>query len=216
MTRTGDRIVGDYLKRLSHELRGLPSGRRRELIDEIAGHIEEARAGLEAENEAEIRNVLERLGDPLEIAAEERARSVPAPRRGGWLEIVTLIGLLVGGFVFVIGWFVALVLLWVSDAWTTREKLVGTLLVPGGLLPAFLQLTGALGAYGEMCTSEIDPATGAEIGMVCTGGPSLAARIFWIVFFVICVVGPFFTTAFLARRMRRPSAAGYQPSPGSA
>ena len=213
MKTTADRLVDDYLKRLSHELRDLPRTRRRELVDDIASHIDEARGGMEAENEVEIRNLLERLGDPAEIAAEERTRHGVGERRAGWREILTLIGLLVGGFVFVIGWFVALVLLWVSDAWTTREKLVGTLVVPGGLLPA--AYLGLATGYSETCVSQSDPATGAELGMVCTGGPSLAARIFGITLFVICVVGPFFTTAFLARRMRRPAAAGYEPSPRS-
>jgi hypothetical protein len=215
MTSMANRLVEDYLARLDAELRDVPRARRRELTDEIAGHIAEARAGLDTENEVEIRNLLERLGDPAEIAAEERARESTPPRRGGTLEIVALIGLLVGGFFFVIGWFVGLVLLWASDAWTTREKLVGTLLVPGGLVPAFLILTGAIGGYSEGCTSTGDPATGAELDVVCTGGPSLAARIAWIAVFLVCVVGPFFTTAFLARRMRRP-AVGYQPSAGSA
>ena len=116
MKTTADRLVDDYLKRLSHELRDLPRTRRRELVDDIASHIDEARGGMEAENEVEIRNLLERLGDPAEIAAEERTRHGVGERRAGWREILTLIGLLVGGFVFVIGWFVALVLLWVSDA----------------------------------------------------------------------------------------------------
>jgi uncharacterized membrane protein len=83
MKPTVDRLVDDYLKQLSRELRDVPRARRRELVDEIEAHIAEARSGLEAENEAEIRNLLERLGDPAEIAAEERARSAPAPRRGG-------------------------------------------------------------------------------------------------------------------------------------
>jgi hypothetical protein len=214
MKHTGD-LVDDYLKRLSRELSDLPKARRLELMDEIEGHIEEARSGLEAESEAELRNVLERLGDPADIAAEERSRSGVVHRRGGWLEIFALVGLLVGGFVLVIGWFVGLVLLWVSDAWTTREKLVGIFLVPGGLLPAFLMLSGALGGYSESCGGEVDPVTGADINVVCTGGPSLAARVFWIAFFVVSVVGPFFTTAFLARRMNRAAAADYQPSPGS-
>jgi Protein of unknown function (DUF1700) len=146
MKRTGDRIVDDYLKRLSRELRDLPRARRRELLDEIEAHISEARSGLEAENEAEIRNVLERLGTPAEIAAEERARSGAVTRRGGPIEILALIGLLVGGFLFVIRWFAGLVLLWVSDAWTTREKLVGTLLVPGGLFPGHLLFFGVWAA----------------------------------------------------------------------
>ena len=216
MKRTGDDLVDEYLKRLRGELSDLPRARRRELTDEIAGHIEEARGGLEGENEAELRNVLERLGDPAEIAAEERARSGLGRRRGGWLEYLALFALLLGGFVFVVGWFVGLVLLWLSEAWTTAEKLVGTLLVPGGLLPAFLIGLGGLGGSTETCVSEVDPATGAQLEVVCTGGISLAARIFWIALSVICVVGPFFTTAFLATRMRRPAAAGYQPSPGSA
>jgi hypothetical protein len=93
---------------------------------------------------------------------------------------------------------------------------VGTLLVPGGLLPAFLIGLGGLGDYTETCSSRVDPATGAELGAVCTGGPSLAARILWIALAVICIVGPFFTTAFLATRMRRRAALGYEASPGSA
>lgn len=85
--------------------------------------------------------------------------------------------------------------------------------MPGGLLPA-TYLALATG-YTETCGTQGDPTTGAELGTVCTGGPSLAARIFGITLFVICVVGPFFTTAFLAHRMRRPTAAGYEPSPRS-
>ncbi len=215
MTSSADQLVDDYLQRLDHELRDLSRSRRRELKEEIALHIAEGRAGLEADDEVGVRNLLERLGDPAEIAAEERNRSGVVPGRGGVLEIVTLLGLLVGGFVFIIGWFVGLVLLWVSQAWTTREKLVGTLVVPGGLLPAFLLLTGVVGGSYESCSGTTDPATGAETDVVCTGGPSLAAQIIWAVVFVVCVVGPFFTTAFLARRMRRPLAT-YQPSAGSA
>jgi hypothetical protein len=214
MKHTGDPLIDDYLKRLDRELSDLPKARRRELVDEIAGHIEEARSGLEDENGVELRNVLERLGAPEEIAAEERARSGLVRRRGGWREIVALVGLLVGGFVFVIGWFVGLVLLWVSDAWTTAEKLVGTFVIPGGLLPAFLMMSGVLGGYSETCVETGTP--GAEPEVVCTGGPSLAAQILWIAFFALSVVGPFFTLAFLAARMKRLAAADYQPSPGSA
>ena len=216
MTTDADRLVDEYLKQLKRELAGVPRARRRELLDEITGHIAEARADLAAEGEAEIRNLLDRLGDPAEIAAEERERSGIASRRAGPVEIFALIGLLVGGFVFVIGWFVGLVLLWASEAWTTREKILGTVLVPGGLLPAFLILSGALGGYGESCSSTIDPATGATLETVCTGGPSPLARALWIAFFVVSIVGPFFTTIFLARRMKRPVAPGYQPSAGSA
>jgi Protein of unknown function (DUF1700) len=214
MKPAADRLVDEYLKRLDDELEGLPRSRRRELVEEIAEHIAEARSALPREGEAEIRTLLEQVGDPADIAAEARERVGTRPRRAGVREILALILLLVGGFVFVVGWFVGLVLLWVSEAWTTREKVVGTLIVPGGLLPAYLLLTGAVGGYTESCSGETDPATG-QVVEICTGGPSTAARIFWLILFVVCVVGPFFTTAFLARRMRRPLDV-YQPSAGSA
>ena len=213
MTPTADQLVDDYLKELKHELSGVPRARRRELLDEIAGHIADARASLEDNSDAEIRNLLQRLGDPAEIAAEERARSGVVPRRAGAVEIFALIGLLVGGFVFAIGWFVGLVLLWVSDAWTTGEKLVGTLVVPGGLATAFVFFTYP--ASGERCSGESDPATGAFIE-TCSGGPSALRLALGIALAVFLVVGPLFTTVFLARRMRRAAGAAYQPNPGSA
>jgi uncharacterized membrane protein len=221
MTSKADDLVNDYLKRLSRELSDLPKARRRELMDEIEGHIVEARADLEAESEADIRNLLARLGDPATIAAEEHTRSGTTPRRAGPVEIFALTGLLIGGFVFIVGWFVGVILLWVSDAWSVREKLVGTLLVPGGQFPAFFVFFGGIFVTTESCSSgsEIDPVTGDPIpgtfNEVCTGGPSLAAQIIMILIFVVCVVGTFFTTVFLARRMRRP-AGSYQPSPRSA
>jgi hypothetical protein len=214
MKSTTDRLVDDYLERLRRELSGLPRDRRRELADEIAAHIAEGRAELASENEAEIRNLLERLGDPAEIAAEERARRGIELRRAGPVEIVALVGLLVGGFFAVVGWFVGLVCLWVSDAWTTREKLVGTFVVPGGLTLAFLLLTGGLGGSEVGCYGVSDPETGRFVE-TCEGGPSLATQFFWGAAFVVALVGPVFTTVFLARRMRRPAAA-YQPSSGAA
>jgi hypothetical protein len=213
MTSSADQLVDDYLKELKHELSGVPRARRRELLDEIAGHIADARTSLEDNGDAEIRSLLQRLGDPAEIAAEERARSGLVPRRAGAVEILALIGLLVGGFVFVIGWFVGLVLLWVSDAWTTGEKLVGTLVVPGGLATAFVFLLYPVS--GETCAGESDSATGAFIE-TCSGGPSALRLALGIALAVFLVVGPLFTTVFLARRMRRAAGAAYQPNPGSA
>jgi hypothetical protein len=191
MKPTADRLVDEYLRRLDRELSGLPRARRRELVGEIAGHIAEARAELAAETEAGIRNLLERLGDPVEIAAEERARTGVQPRRAGWTEILALILLPIGGVVLpVLGWFVGVVLLWVSDAWTTREKLVGTLVIPGGLAtPLFL---GGLAL---------------DVQAPDVLGPLLA---------VVLLLAPLVTTVFLARRMKRPRSVAYQPSSGAA
>ena len=80
MSATSDKLVERYVKHLDVELDDLPRARRREIVDDISGHIAEARAGLEAETEAGVRNILDDLGDPAEIAAEARERFGVSPR----------------------------------------------------------------------------------------------------------------------------------------
>jgi hypothetical protein len=193
MKTTTDTLVDDYLKRLDRELAGLPRARRRELVQEISGHIAEARAGMGRENEADIRNLLDRIGDPADIAAEAGA-GAPAPKkRGGW-DVVALIMLLVGGVILpVIGWFVGVVLFWASDTWTTGEKLLGTLVVPGGLALPFFVLT--IGAYSDSCGG---PVGGGPV--TCTGGPSNTAQILGTTLVVALFIAPIAVTAYLARR----------------
>jgi hypothetical protein len=68
-----------------------------------------------------------------------------AARRGpGPLEVGAVILLLAGGLLVGIGWIVGVVLLWSSPHWRTRDKLLGTLIWPGGIAGAALVL--ALGA----------------------------------------------------------------------
>jgi len=207
MSTSADRLVEDYLDRLELELADFPSARRRELVQEISEHIAEARAGLESESEADVRNLLDRMGDPAEIAAEARGAPAEPPaaagaqehgRRSGALDVVALILLLLGGVVVpVIGWLVGVVLLWISSAWTARQKLLGTLLVPGGLaLPLFLV---TVGTSGKSC--------GGEVGgpLTCTGGNgagSAAATVLVIALFVV----PIAVVAYLARRRSQVAA----------
>jgi hypothetical protein len=198
MSATADQLIERYMKHLRIELDDLPRAQRRELEQEIAEHIAEARAELPSESEAEIRNLLDRLGDPADIAVEARERFGVQPRRSGTLEIVTLILLLIGGVVLpVIGWVVGVVLLWTSNVWTAGEKLLGTLVVPGGLALPFFLLT--LGTSGEAC-GQLD---GGPV--ICSGGPSLARQALGVVVVTFSIVGPIVTTAYLARRLRRPS-----------
>jgi hypothetical protein len=49
-----------------------------------------------------------------------------------------------GGFALGIGWLVGLILLWSSRLWTTRDKLIGTLITPGGTSTATTVLYIAL------------------------------------------------------------------------
>jgi uncharacterized membrane protein len=141
MTIKVDALVYQYLTDLEAELRGLPANRRRELLDEVGEHITAARAALDPETEAGIRTVLERLGDPADIAAEARERfgvqAASARPAIPWLEVLALamlvlvpfiVGLDMSALVPVLGWLVGLVLLWRSHIWTAHDKRIGTLL----------------------------------------------------------------------------------------
>jgi hypothetical protein len=205
MASNADKLVADYLKRLNAELRGLPRVRRRELVDEISEHIAEARAALDGENEAAIRTLLDRLGDPEEIAAEARERFGVAPRKVGWKEVGALVLLPIGGVLIpVLGWVVGIVLLWVSDAWSTRDKLVGTLLFPGGLLvPLGL---GVMAEESSGCGSIVSPQLSPQpIGSACP--PADGTGLWEVALVVILIVVPLLTTIYLARRLRRTAVA---------
>lgn len=145
MNGTGHRDVGEYLSRLQRSMKDLPADRRDEIVSEIEDHIAEDLAGRPTATDADVRNVLERVGDPDEIAAEARERfGVRAGVRGTpWLEVIALMFLVIP----FLGWIVGMVLVWVSDMWTRREKVIATALVPGGVIASSL-LTVASGPRG--------------------------------------------------------------------
>jgi hypothetical protein len=55
-----------------------------------------------------------------------------APADGSEWSIITLLA--IGAFFVGIGWVVGAVLLWRSRVWSVADKLIGTLLWPGGLV----------------------------------------------------------------------------------
>lgn len=69
MNVRNDPLVDDYLRRLESAASGLPADRRLELVSEIRGHLREALRQVPEGDEAGVRNVLERLGAPEEVAA---------------------------------------------------------------------------------------------------------------------------------------------------
>jgi uncharacterized membrane protein len=204
MKPTTERLVDDYLKQLDSELADVPRLRRKEIVEEISEHIAEARAASPSQGEAEIRTLLDRLGDPAEIASEAKERFGVQPRKSRALEIATLLLLLVGGVVLpVIGWLIGVVLLWVSDAWDSRDKLIGTLVVPGGLLLPLALLTIGTSAGGG-CSTPV-PAAGAREAAACIDG-SGGINVLSLIAVTVLLLAPLATTAYLARRMRRPTA----------
>ena len=116
-----------------------------------------------------MRNVLERLGPPEEIAA---AANPPAgaPARAGKLEIAALIALAVP----FVGWLVGIPLVLLSQAWAGRDKAVAVLL---GLLPLFVGAAGMVAASSDGGTdvpgTQIEPSSGGlgplEVGILSFG-----------------------------------------------
>src|SRR5581483_2173090 len=159
----GDRIVAGYLAQLELELGGLPGARRQEILDEIREHIEEARGRIPNESDSDVLNVLDRLGEPAEVASAARpdsAASLPMSVAhgsiwtSGWLDIAAAV-------LTPVVWPVGVILLWMSSAWSVRDKLIGTLVPPGGYIGVFfgLPLFFLIGnTGGSTCMSGTDAA----------------------------------------------------------
>ena len=163
-------LVAAYLRRLDDAARALPGGQRSELVTDIREHLADALppdAG-----EADIRAVLDRLGDPEAIVAaavesgsaggsDRRVVSVtPGRQASAWLELSAALLMTLGSvLVPIIGWLVGAAVMWTSRRWRLREKVIGTLLVPGGI--------GGIGAIALMggsvtgCSSTTSAAAGS-------------------------------------------------------
>ena len=95
MNATAHPTAERYLKELGRSLAGLPRDRRQEIEEEIRSHIDEATPP--GAGDAEVRNILEELGDPQTIAADARERFGIPENRGGGVEGTAIVLLLVGG-----------------------------------------------------------------------------------------------------------------------
>lgn len=163
-TSTIDQLVSDYLGRLNQAAYVLPADRRADLLDEISEHIASARAAGAAADEAAVRTLLDRLGEPEEIVAAARddestrgaepwhAPPQPVPVAASpTLETWAVVMLTIGSVIPVVGWLVGVLLLWMSRRWRWPEKLAGTLIVPLG--PGLLWfLAVLLPARSESCS----------------------------------------------------------------
>ncbi|GLW32053.1 HAAS signaling domain-containing protein [Actinoplanes regularis] len=74
-------LVGEYLHEVDLRLSGLPLLQRRELLADLAAHIETERAERNVQSDGELIEILERLGSPEVVAAaayEEAGGARPA------------------------------------------------------------------------------------------------------------------------------------------
>src|SRR5437763_895151 len=148
-----DQLIDGYLARLNAAAGDLPKAARQELVDDVRAHITEARARESEETDAAILNILDRLGEPAAVVADARERlgvRAPQPYQPGVLEVLAVI--LVPFF-----WPIGVILLWISPAWHWRDKLIGTLVPPGGyFVLSVILLTAASGACS--CVTVVDHA----------------------------------------------------------
>jgi hypothetical protein len=184
-----DVIVEDYLTRLRAAVVVLPPDRGAELVQEISDHIAEARAAGQVPDEASLRTLLDRLGDPEEIAAAARDSEPELPGEGtspaggpgmpnpvnrprGIAHEVAAVALMtVGSIVPVLGWGMGVLLLWTSRRWRTGEKLVATLVFPLGPFAVIL-LAGLAVIPTQSCATapSTDPSGAPVQGpTTCTG-----------------------------------------------
>jgi hypothetical protein len=187
-----DPLVEAYLRQLRVQARKLPRARRDELLQQIQEHLDEALPP--GSNEADVRNALEHLGEPETIIAEEFDRLGIQPATAGKLEWAVVFLLPLGALVIpILGWILGVILLWASRVWTTRDKLIGTLIVPGGL-SAVVYLSFVLGA--STCTS--GGSAGHPSAEQCTS-QALPNPVL-IPLFIALVITGIATPIFLARR----------------
>ena len=95
MTERNDSVVAEYLARVTRATAGLPADQRDELVRDLREHIEGSRADLPAETEAQVRGILERLGDPAVIAraaAEDAGRPPASAEMPGAVEERPMVG----------------------------------------------------------------------------------------------------------------------------
>jgi hypothetical protein len=208
-------LVSDYLYRLSAAASSLPPTRREELVAEVREHIDVAtRAERAAGNagEAGVRNVLDRLGSPEDIAREaiEQEPGVqppaqpPPPQNTNVRDIATVLLLMFGGFLIGIGWVVGVALLWTSTRWRTRDKWLATLVWPFGYAAVIGvgAIVGLSAGSVTACTSSGVVRAGARVQQTChTSGFSLPA---WagIPIFLVIMIAPVLVAV---RLLRQPS-----------
>lgn len=136
-----DKLVRRYLAQLDAALQGVDASRREEILTEVHEHIEQGRDGLDTDDAASVRTLLDRVGDPAAIAAEADAPPPDSRRWDAWAPWLIIFGPVASG----LGWIAGILILWTSPTWSQRDKLIATFVPPAGLVALFLGLVAAMG-----------------------------------------------------------------------
>jgi hypothetical protein len=215
--------VHAYLARLEAAMAALSPVRREELRAEIVGHLSDA-LGSASPDDATVLGALDRLGPPEDIVAAEADGAAaaaigapalvygPAPRRPGTgLELAAVLLLTVGSLVPVAGWLTGVVLLWVSKRWRVGEKVLGTLVVPGGPLGLTLAMPFVLVAPPQTCTST---AEGVEVCQGSVAAPWIPVALAGLWVLLPVVVAVWLYRVAVRRAAAEPAVVGVPAGPG--
>ncbi len=144
MNRLDEQEVQQYLSALEARLSLLPADQSEEILFGVREHISEAIS----RGDRPVSEVLASLGNPDDVLAEtagpdaalnsgdSRVTTIPRWRSTSpWLAL-TVVLLTFGGFLLGVGWLAGVACLWLGTRWKTWEKVIGTILLPGGVLGA--------------------------------------------------------------------------------
>jgi hypothetical protein len=142
-----DALLADYLIRVRRAARRLPRGRREWVIGRAGDRIAIALDADQADA-PDVSAILTRLGEPQELV-QSLDGHVPGDE-ARWADYVAVLLLVIGGIAFLPVWVGGAVLLWASPRWRLRERVIGTLLWPGGLAGFWFLVTRSTlaGSFG--------------------------------------------------------------------
>ena len=195
-------LVEDYLRSLRHEAARLPESQAGELVADIDEHLEVALP--EGATEAEVRNVLERLGTPAELV-DAAGPPPPAPGSRSFASPTgAIICLLAAEILCVLlpvsvpVWILGLVMMARAQVWDERQKWLGFLGVGSGFPVAIVFV--AVGTLATRSCSSWSSSDGTS-GSTC-GGVDWVAVTAWTVVIAYLAL-QVFTVWRLTRAARR-------------
>ncbi|MGN6677247.1 MAG: hypothetical protein ACTHKL_05630 [Streptosporangiaceae bacterium] len=178
-----DALLADYLIRVRRAARRLPRARREWVIGRAGDRIAMA---LDADDDDTpgVMVVLTRLGEPQQLV-QSLDGHIPGDE-ARWADYLAVLLLVIGGIAFPPGWVGGAVLLWASPRWRLSERLIGTLIWPGGLTGFWLLAikSGMARTFG--LTHAVFPALVPRVSMsLATYRPN---ALFWLTLAVLVVV----------------------------
>jgi len=200
------RLIEGYLKSLGRELGEVPGEVRRELVEDVRAHIEEAWAAAPEPSRDALLEIFGRLGEPQALAREQRERLglAPSGQGSGW-EVLAMAAVLLTALLWPLG----ILLAWLSPRWRDHDKVIATAIPLLGLLLALgLGLSASWSPRPELATARTVVLEGQPPGSAPAAPPSgvSPAQLAGAGLFLYGLVGAPFTAA-ICLAWRLPSGA---------